>query len=51
MASWTATEVLVNGFAEDAFKRGALWLRVLKDCDLAVRHPESFVRVANVVVP
>jgi HK97 family phage major capsid protein len=43
MGFWDELDVLVNPFAESAYKKGNVMIRVMGTCDLAVRHAESFV--------
>jgi len=40
---WSGTDILVNPYETEAFKRGRVMVRAMRDCDVAVRHPESFV--------
>lgn len=42
--------ILVNPYASDAYRRGNVQVRVMVSADVAVRHPESFVK-GSVVLP
>ena len=39
---WSSVEILVNPYAESAYKRGNIMLRIILTMDVAVRHPEAF---------
>jgi HK97 family phage major capsid protein len=39
---WSGIDLLVNPYADSAYARGRVLLRVMRDCDVAVRHPEAF---------
>lgn len=39
---WSATEILVNPYEGAAYARGRVLVRAMRDCDVAVRHGESF---------
>ena len=41
MASWGVLELLPNPYGE-GFPQGIIQIRAMHDCDIAVRHPESF---------
>jgi HK97 family phage major capsid protein len=39
---WSGTDILVNPYADSVYARGRVMVRVMRDCDVAVRHPEAF---------
>lgn len=39
---WSGVDVLVNPYSEEAYTRGRVQVRAMRDYDVAVRHPESF---------
>jgi HK97 family phage major capsid protein len=39
---WSGVDVLANPYADSAYARGRILLRVMRDVDVAVRHGESF---------
>lgn len=43
---WSEIDLLVNPYAETAYRRGGVLVRAMSTVDVAVRHPEAFV-VAN----
>ncbi len=43
---WSGTDILVNPFADEAYRRGRVMVRAMRDVDVGVRHGESFA-VAN----
>jgi HK97 family phage major capsid protein len=46
---WSEVDLLVNPFAETAYRRGGVLVRAMATVDVAIRHPQAFV-VANDVV-
>lgn len=44
---WSALDVLVNPYAETAYNKGNVMVRTMATVDVAVRHPEAFVK-ANI---
>lgn len=40
---WSEIDLLVNPYAEPAYSRGGVNVRVMTTCDVAVRHPKAFV--------
>lgn len=40
---WSGADVLVNPYSDGVFSKGGVKINVMLDCDVAVRHPESFV--------
>ena len=39
---WSGVDILVNPYETTAYMRGRVLMRVMRDCDVAVRHGESF---------
>ncbi|WP_167650104.1 phage major capsid protein [Paracoccus salipaludis] len=39
---WSGTDILVNPFADEAYRRGRVMVRAMRDVDVGVRHGESF---------
>ena len=39
---WSAVDILVNPYHTDVYSKGGVKINALQDCDVAVRHPESF---------
>lgn len=40
---WSAVEIVVNEFAQDAFMRGSVLVRAIVSMDVLVRRPDAFV--------
>lgn len=40
---WSEVDILVNPYAEPAYSRGGVNVRVMTTCDIALRHPKAFV--------
>lgn len=46
---WGAgVEVLVNPYAQDAYARGNVQVRVICTCDVALRHPQSWAAITDI---
>ena len=39
---WTGVDLLVNPYETNVYAKGAVLIIALQDCDVAVRHPQSF---------
>lgn len=39
---WSGVDILVNPYESTAYAKGRVLMRVMRDCDVAVRHGESF---------
>ena len=39
---WSTVDILVNPYHTDVYSKGGVKINALQDCDIAVRHPESF---------
>ncbi|WP_029002519.1 phage major capsid protein [Azorhizobium doebereinerae] len=46
---WSAVDILPNPYHADVASNGGLLLHAFLDCDVAVRHPESFAALKDVV--
>lgn len=46
---WSGTDILVNPYADDAYRRGRVYVRAMRDVDVGVRHGESFAVAEDVV--
>ena len=40
---WSEADILVNPFAESAYKVGAVHIRIMSTVDIALRHEKAFV--------
>lgn len=47
---WSELDILVNPYDSVAYARGGVLVRAMATCDIAIRHPESFVVANDVVV-
>jgi HK97 family phage major capsid protein len=47
---WSEVEIVSNGFAETAFRRGGVLVRAMATVDVAVRHPQAFVVASDVAI-
>src|SRR5690606_23809628 len=47
---WSGTDLLVNPYESTAYAKGRVLVRAMRDCDVAVRHPESFAYSENMPV-
>ncbi len=47
---WSEIDILVNPFAETAYKRGGVLVRAMSTVDVAVRHPQAFVVASDVAL-
>ena len=45
---WSAVDILVNPYHSDVYAKGGVLINALQDCDVAVRHPESFAIAEDV---
>jgi HK97 family phage major capsid protein len=39
---WSGTDLLINPYETTAYQKGRVLVRAMRDCDVAVRHPEAF---------
>ncbi|MCG7985653.1 MAG: phage major capsid protein [Candidatus Thiodiazotropha lotti] len=46
---WSAVDILVNPYHTDVYAKGGVKINALQDCDIAVRHPESFSVATDLV--
>jgi HK97 family phage major capsid protein len=47
---WSELDILVNPYDSVAYARGGVLVRAMATCDIAIRHPESFVVANDVAV-
>lgn len=47
LASWSGIDLLSNPFEATAYAKGRVLVRAMKDCDVAVRHAESFAAIKD----
>lgn len=50
IGEWGVLEILPNPYSAAAYDNGGLEIRALQSVDIAVRHPGSFCRMADVLV-
>lgn len=48
---WSDFELLVNPYADAAYRRGGVLVRAISVCDVAIRQPKAFVVASDIVVP
>jgi len=46
---WSAVDILVNPYHTDVYSKGGVKINALQDCDIAVRHAESFAAITDMV--
>ena len=49
VGQWGGLEFMASGETGDAFEKCQTWIRVIQECDIAVRHPESFCLVSDAI--
>ena len=42
LGTWSGVDILVNPYEGDAYSRGRVLIRAMRDVDVAVRHAEAF---------
>lgn len=47
---WSEVDILVNPYAEPAYSRGGVNVRVMTTCDIALRHPKAFVVAEDIAI-
>lgn len=47
---WSEIDLLVNPYAETAYRRGGVLVRAMSTVDIAIRHPQAFVVASDVVL-
>lgn len=47
---WSEIDLLINPFAETAYRRGGVLVRAMSTVDIAVRHPQAFVVASDVAI-
>lgn len=48
LAYWGAVDLLVNPYESEAYKRGAVMVRAMMSCDVALRNEQSFAVIKDV---
>jgi HK97 family phage major capsid protein len=48
---WSGVDILVNPYETTAYAKGRVLVRAMRDVDVAVRHPESFVFAQDLPTP
>jgi hypothetical protein len=46
---WSELDILVNPFESAAYSKGNVQIRAMVTVDIAVRHPESFAAITDIV--
>jgi HK97 family phage major capsid protein len=46
---WSGVDILVNPYEATAYLKGRVLIRAMRDCDVAVRHGESFAKAIDLV--
>jgi hypothetical protein len=46
---WSELDILVNPFESTAYSKGNVQIRAMMTVDIAVRHPESFAAITDIV--
>ncbi len=46
---WSSVDIVINPYADSVSSKGGALLHAFLDCDVAVRHPESFVVVKDII--
>lgn len=49
IGEWGVVELLPNPYSQTAYDNGGVEIRALQSIDVAVRHPESFCRMSDIV--
>jgi HK97 family phage major capsid protein len=47
---WSEVDLLVNPYADTAYRRGGVLVRAMSTVDIAVRHPEAFVVASDIAI-
>ena len=47
---WSEVDILVNPYAEGPYSRGGVLVRAMSTVDVALRHPEAFLKVQDVAI-
>lgn len=50
IGQWGGIEIMASRETSDAFEKNQVWVRIIQEIDLAVRHPESFCLVNTATV-
>lgn len=46
---WSELDILVNPYESTAYSKGNVQVRAMMTCDIAVRHPESFAAITDII--
>ena len=46
---WSAFDLLVNPYESTAYSKGNVQVRAMATCDVAVRQPKSFAKIADIL--
>lgn len=49
MGLWSELDILVNPYAAGPYAAGNVQVRAMMTCDIAVRHPQSFAAITDIV--
>ncbi len=49
IAYWSGVDILVNPYHQDVASKGGVLVHAFLDCDVNVRHPESFAAIVDAV--
>lgn len=50
VATWSGVDILLNPYESVAYAKGRVLIRAMRDVDVAVRHPQSFVKATDMPV-
>ncbi len=48
---WSELDMLVNPYDTNAYPKGNVLVRAMLTCDVAVRHPQSFAAITDIIAP
>ncbi|WP_160122435.1 phage major capsid protein [Rhodovarius lipocyclicus] len=46
---WSELDILVNPYESTAYAKGNVQIRAMLTCDIAVRHPQSFAAITDII--
>jgi HK97 family phage major capsid protein len=50
IGQWGGLEIMASRETSDAFEKNQVWVRIIQEVDLAVRHPESFCLINTATI-
>lgn len=50
IGQWGGLEIMASRETSDAFEKNQVWVRIIQEIDLAVRHPESFCLINTATI-